>query len=106
MKPACLSSLMRLPACAQLLPPQGVPPEWIPEVAAQVAPEPSNPAGKRIKVSSLGAPGVVLLGDAAHAVTPVFGQVRIHPSVSIRAWHGAAHAQVAHGSVAGRAFAL
>jgi kynurenine 3-monooxygenase len=32
------------------------------------------PAGKRIKCSQLHGPGVLLLGDAAHAVTPVFGQ--------------------------------
>lgn len=31
-------------------------------------------AGKRIKCSRLDGPGVLLLGDAAHAVTPVFGQ--------------------------------
>lgn len=32
------------------------------------------PAGKRIRCSRLDGPGVLLLGDAAHAVTPVFGQ--------------------------------
>lgn len=32
------------------------------------------PAGKRIKCSQLHAPGILMLGDAAHAVTPVFGQ--------------------------------
>jgi 2-polyprenyl-6-methoxyphenol hydroxylase-like FAD-dependent oxidoreductase len=32
------------------------------------------PAGKRIKCSRLDGPGILLLGDAAHAVTPVFGQ--------------------------------
>lgn len=35
---------------------------------------PSSVAGKRIKCSRLDGPGILLLGDAAHAVTPVFGQ--------------------------------
>lgn len=34
----------------------------------------SSAAGKRIRCSRLDGPGVLLLGDAAHAVTPVFGQ--------------------------------
>lgn len=41
---------------------------------SQVATAAASPAGKRIRCSQLGAPGVVLAGDAAHAVTPVFGQ--------------------------------
>lgn len=43
-------------------------------MAAQVASSPASPAGKRVRVSQLGGPGCVLVGDAAHAVTPVFGQ--------------------------------
>jgi ubiquitin carboxyl-terminal hydrolase 48 len=31
-------------------------------------------AGKRVRCSRLDGPGVLLLGDAAHAVTPVFGE--------------------------------
>jgi 2-polyprenyl-6-methoxyphenol hydroxylase-like FAD-dependent oxidoreductase len=31
-------------------------------------------SGKRVKCSRLDGPRVLLLGDAAHAVTPVFGQ--------------------------------
>jgi hypothetical protein len=34
-------------------------------------------AGKRIKCSRLDGPGVLLLGDAAHAVTPVSGPCRV-----------------------------
>ncbi|GAX76027.1 hypothetical protein CEUSTIGMA_g3470.t1 [Chlamydomonas eustigma] len=52
----------------------GIPESWIPSIAQQVNGSPASPAGKRIRCSQLGAPGVVLLGDAAHAVTPVFGQ--------------------------------
>lgn len=33
--------------------------------------------GKRTKCSRLDAPGCLLIGDAAHSVTPVFGQVRL-----------------------------
>ena len=40
----------------------------------QVSKVPASSAGKRIRCSQLGAPGILLLGDAAHAVTPVFGQ--------------------------------
>eukprot|EP00877_Chromochloris_zofingiensis_P014865 jgi/Chrzof1/9632/Cz04g10110.t1 len=52
----------------------GLPDDWIPAIAAQVAKQKASPAGKRIKCSRLDGPGVLLLGDAAHAVTPVFGQ--------------------------------
>ncbi|GFR39880.1 hypothetical protein Agub_g382 [Astrephomene gubernaculifera] len=52
----------------------GIPPEWLPAAAAQLAAAPANPAGKRVRVSRLYGPACVLLGDAAHAVTPVFGQ--------------------------------
>ena len=37
-------------------------------------------AGKRIKCSQLFASGVILLGDCAHGVTPVFGQVIERPA--------------------------
>ncbi|GLC46748.1 hypothetical protein PLESTF_000431900 [Pleodorina starrii] len=53
---------------------KGIPEEWIPAAAAQLAPNPASPAGKRVRVSHMYGPGCVLLGDAAHAVTPVFGQ--------------------------------
>lgn len=46
----------------------------MPQVAAQVAGAPASPAGKRVRASQLNGPGCVLVGDAAHAVTPVFGQ--------------------------------
>ncbi len=41
---------------------------------SQPCPPLSTPAGKRVKCSQLHGPNAVLLGDAAHAVTPVFGQ--------------------------------
>lgn len=37
----------------------------------------NNPKGKRTKCSRLDGPSCVLIGDAAHSVTPVFGQVRV-----------------------------
>lgn len=52
----------------------GVPEHWVPSIADQVLKEAPSPAGKRIKCSRLDGPGIMLLGDAAHAVTPVFGQ--------------------------------
>ncbi|KAF8072714.1 kmo [Scenedesmus sp. PABB004] len=52
----------------------GLPDAWVPAIAAQVVNETPSPAGKRIRCSRLDGPGVLLLGDAAHAVTPVFGQ--------------------------------
>jgi len=52
----------------------GVPEEWYAPVAEQAAKEAPSPAGKRIRCSRLDGPGILLLGDAAHAVTPVFGQ--------------------------------
>lgn len=52
----------------------GVPKEWIPLIAEQVTGGVASPAGKRIRCSQLGAPNVLMVGDAAHAVTPVFGQ--------------------------------
>lgn len=124
-KPADYEALMRSKF-------KGVPEDWIPKVAEQVAAAQPNPAGKRVRVSHMygeeaaaaaqqplvvqiryrcahqlssehfrrsravsgrqptvsfdsselllslatgpAAPNVVLLGDAAHAVTPVFGQ--------------------------------
>ncbi|MEW5313392.1 MAG: hypothetical protein WDW38_004963 [Sanguina aurantia] len=52
----------------------GLPTEWIPEIASQVAGSTPSSAGKRIKCSQINGPGIILLGDAAHGVTPVFGQ--------------------------------
>ncbi|KAG1675257.1 hypothetical protein FOA52_016288 [Chlamydomonas sp. UWO 241] len=52
----------------------GVPEDWIPSIAAQASSKFASPAGKRIRCSTLAAPSALLLGDAAHAVTPVFGQ--------------------------------
>ncbi|KAG2495591.1 hypothetical protein HYH03_006191 [Edaphochlamys debaryana] len=52
----------------------GIPKEWCSEAATQLAEGPANPAGKRVRVSHMYGPSCVLLGDAAHAVTPVFGQ--------------------------------
>jgi len=51
-----------------------LPAAWVPEIAKQALAAKPASAGKRIKCSALNGPGVVLLGDAAHAVTPVFGQ--------------------------------
>ncbi len=62
---AGLSACVRTPT-----PPWLCPSTPMPQVATAAA----SPAGKRIRCSQLGAPGVVLAGDAAHAVTPVFGQ--------------------------------
>ncbi|EFJ43553.1 flagellar-specific protein Ssa14 [Volvox carteri f. nagariensis] len=53
---------------------RGIPDAWRAPAAAQLAANPPSPAGKRVRVSHLYGPGCVLLGDAAHAVTPVFGQ--------------------------------
>ncbi|KAG2449076.1 hypothetical protein HYH02_005825 [Chlamydomonas schloesseri] len=53
---------------------KGVPEDWVPAAAQQLAAAPASPAGKRVRVSRMWGPGCVLLGDAAHAVTPVFGQ--------------------------------
>lgn len=53
---------------------KGLPEEWVPKIAAQLTVGSPNSGGKRIKCSQLYGPGVVLLGDAAHAVTPIFGQ--------------------------------
>lgn len=53
----------------------GVPPDWIPQIAAQAAGQRPSPAGKRTRCSRLDGPACVLIGDAAHSVTPVFGQV-------------------------------
>ncbi|GIL95578.1 hypothetical protein Vretimale_1533 [Volvox reticuliferus] len=53
---------------------KGIPEDWISAAAKQVAANPASPAGKRVRVSHMYGPGCVLLGDAAHAVTPVFGQ--------------------------------
>uniref|UniRef100_A0A383WAT6 FAD-binding domain-containing protein n=1 Tax=Tetradesmus obliquus TaxID=3088 RepID=A0A383WAT6_TETOB len=52
----------------------GVPDDWVPAIAQQAAAATPSPAGKRVRCSRLDGPGVLLLGDAAHAVTPVFGQ--------------------------------
>lgn len=52
----------------------GIPEEWIPLIAQQALSSPASSAGKRIRCSSLSHESVVLVGDAAHAVTPVFGQ--------------------------------
>jgi len=52
----------------------GIPPAWVPAIAEQVWTRQPSSAGKRVRCSRLSAPSVVLLGDAAHAVTPVFGQ--------------------------------
>eukprot|EP00878_Enallax_costatus_P016055 GHUV01016834.1.p1 GENE.GHUV01016834.1~~GHUV01016834.1.p1 ORF type:complete len:473 (+),score=145.50 GHUV01016834.1:831-2249(+) len=52
----------------------GIPEKWIQNIAEQVSKQKPSPAGKRIRCSRLDGPGVLLLGDAAHAVTPVFGQ--------------------------------
>lgn len=54
----------------------GIPEEWVKPVADQAWKGQASPAGKRIRCSTLGVQdaSVVLLGDAAHAVTPVFGQ--------------------------------
>ncbi|KXZ44087.1 hypothetical protein GPECTOR_74g701 [Gonium pectorale] len=53
---------------------KGIPDDWIAPAAQQFAAGPASPAGKRVRVSHLHGPATVLLGDAAHAVTPVFGQ--------------------------------
>lgn len=53
---------------------KGIPEEWIPAVAQQAATQQPSPAGKRTKCSRLDGPSCVLIGDAAHSVTPVFGQ--------------------------------
>jgi hypothetical protein len=39
-------------------------------------PSPRLPPGKRTKCSTLDGPSCILIGDAAHSVTPVFGQAR------------------------------
>eukprot|EP00879_Flechtneria_rotunda_P010233 GHRR01010699.1.p1 GENE.GHRR01010699.1~~GHRR01010699.1.p1 ORF type:complete len:574 (+),score=201.61 GHRR01010699.1:88-1722(+) len=52
----------------------GVPDDWVPAIAQQVVNEKPSSAGKRIRCSRLDGPSILLLGDAAHAVTPVFGQ--------------------------------
>ncbi|DBA72080.1 TPA: hypothetical protein ACH3X2_010809 [Trebouxia sp. C0005] len=52
----------------------GVPEHWIPEVAKQCVDSSPSPQGRRVWCSKLTGPGVLLLGDAAHAVTPVGGQ--------------------------------
>jgi 2-polyprenyl-6-methoxyphenol hydroxylase-like FAD-dependent oxidoreductase len=55
----------------------GIPEAWIAPIAAQAAGQTPSPAGKRTKCSTLcSSPRgrAVLIGDAAHSVTPVFGQ--------------------------------
>ncbi|KAL6759374.1 monooxygenase [Haematococcus lacustris] len=51
-----------------------MPQDWVPEVAAQAVSSKASSAGKRVKCSQLHGPGIILLGDAGHAVSPVFGQ--------------------------------
>jgi kynurenine 3-monooxygenase len=55
---------------------EGIPSKWITPIAQQTFASPASPAGKRIRCSTLGdnASSVLILGDAGHAVTPVFGQ--------------------------------
>jgi len=51
-----------------------LPPHWVPEIAKQALQAKASSAGKRIKCPQLHSNGAIILGDAAHAVTPVFGQ--------------------------------
>ncbi|KAF5842142.1 hypothetical protein DUNSADRAFT_9101 [Dunaliella salina] len=51
-----------------------LPPHWVPEIAKQAVQAKASSAGKRIKCPQLHSNGAIILGDAAHAVTPVFGQ--------------------------------
>ncbi|KAK9812176.1 hypothetical protein WJX73_002086 [Symbiochloris irregularis] len=54
---------------------RGVPEAWAPEIARQCLYAPAADSGKRVQCSALHEDsGIILLGDAAHAVTPVGGQ--------------------------------
>jgi len=48
--------------------------EWIDRLAAQLKDNPISRCSAVIEVSSLVGPGVVLIGDAGHAVTNALGQ--------------------------------
>ncbi|KAL3130784.1 hypothetical protein ABBQ38_000126 [Trebouxia sp. C0009 RCD-2024] len=52
----------------------GVPEHWIADIAEQCLHASPSPQGRRVWCSRLTGPRVVLVGDAAHAVTPVGGQ--------------------------------
>ena len=50
-----------------------LPEGWHPLLASQLAERRLHPAGVRVHASQLHAPGLVLLGDAGHGVTPRTG---------------------------------
>eukprot|EP00798_Chlamydomonas_sp_ICE-L_P016017 gene16017-22155_t len=52
----------------------GIPEDWIKKIPSQLVKTKATPAGKRVKCSQLYGPSTILIGDAAHAVSPVFGQ--------------------------------
>ncbi|KAL4858184.1 Acylamino-acid-releasing enzyme 1 [Chlorella vulgaris] len=59
-------------ACLQLLASSfpSLPADWVQEIAAQLAARPLHETGMQVHANQLHARGVVLLGDAGHAVSP------------------------------------
>jgi len=50
------------------------PKQWVPEICRQLVEAKSTPNGASVKCSKLHGPSTVILGDAAHGVTPALGQ--------------------------------